>query len=87
MQEEDFKPNNKHGKYLIKFITKQQNEYEKIYDVFNETKFINDMQDMMGNYKQLLHQYSQEHIDKYEYLKKDNDDYWIDYLKYPLFKN
>ena len=42
---------------------------------------------MMENYKQLLHQYSQEHMNKDKYLKKNNDDYWTEHLKYPLFKN
>ena len=52
-----------------------------------KTNFIKDIQNMMENYKQLLHQYSQEHIDKDEYLKKDKEDYWTECLKYPLFKN
>ena len=42
---------------------------------------------MMENYKQLLHQYSQEHMNKDKYLKKNNDDYWTERLKYPSFKN
>ena len=75
LQEEDIKPNNKHRKYLINFITKQQKKYAKIYDVFNDTVLVNDIQDMMGNYKQLVHQYSLEYIDKDVYSKKDNDDY------------
>ena len=87
MHEEDLQPNNKHREYLKKFITKQQKKYGKIYDVFNETEFVNDMRYMMENYKQLLHQYSQERINKDKYLKKDNDDYWTERLKYPLFKN
>ena len=43
LHEEDLQPNNKHRKYLKKFITKQQKRYGKIYDVFNETEFVNDM--------------------------------------------
>ena len=82
LQEDDIQQNKKHRDYLIKFITKQQQDNGKIYDVFNESKFVDDLQDMMETYKQLLHKYFQNKIN----VNKDKN-CTEQRLKYPLSKN